>query len=208
MSSETMNTKGTKHKIIKVVQLVFLLSLYIISMVSMKKVFDQFVSNDTSMKQSENPIEEYPTIMICIKSEYEFPYQDGFTISWDGLELHLGNETDLDEYDVFVNEIPNYDSEEPAKVMFQKIYSHLSGKPCYKIKEFAKERIKAEVKELEMNFKFVPYPKVEMFLTSEKNSDGIIFAEWTDGQEKKLEFQQVTLPQFLLYFRSQSSNNH
>ena len=190
MSSETMNTKGSKHKIIKVVQLVFLLSLYIISMVSMKKVFDQFVSNDTSMKQSENPIEEYPVITICIQSEDVWSYQNEFIISWGGIELSLGNETNID--DPSANEIPYYNSEEPSKVMFQKIYSHLSGKSCYKIKEIAKERIKAEVKELEINFKFVPYPNVEMFLTSEKNSEGIMFAEWTDGQEMKLEFEQVT----------------
>ena len=194
MSSETMNTKGSKHKIIKVVQLVFLLSLYIISMVSMKKVFDQFVSNDTSMKQSENPIEEYPVITICIQSEDVWSYQNEFIISWGGIELSLGNETNID--DPSANEIPNYSSEEPSKVMFQKIYSHLSGKSCYKIKEIAKERIKAEVKELEINFKFVPYPNVEIFLTSEKNSEGIMFAEWTDGQEMKLEFEQVTKHQF------------
>ena len=194
MSSETMNTKGSKHKIIKVVQLVFLLSLYIISMVSMKKVFDQFVSNDTSMKQSENPIEEYPVITICIQSEDVWSYQNEFIISWGGIELSLGNETNID--DPSANEIPYYNSEEPSKVMFQKIYSHLSGKSCYKIKEIAKERIKAEVKELEINFKFVPYPNVEMFLTSEKNSEGIMFAEWTDGQEMKLEFEQVTKHQF------------
>ena len=166
-------------------------------MISMKKVFDQFVSNDTSMKQSENPIEEYPVITICIQSEDVWSYDDEFLISWDGTELSLANQTNFDEYDLSVNEIPNYDSEEPSKVMFQKIYSHLSGKPCYKIKEVAKERIKAEVKELEISFKFVPYPKVEMFLTSEKNSDGIIFAEWTDGQEMKLEFEQVTQHLFL-----------
>ena len=194
MSSETMNKKGSKHKIIKVVQLVFLLSLYIISMVSMKKVFDQFVSNDTSMKKSENPIEEYPVITICIQSEDVWSYQNEFIISWGGIELSLGNETNID--DPSANEIPNYNSEEPSKVMFQTIYSHLSGKSCYKIKEIAKERIKAEVKELEINFKFVPYPKVEMFLTSEKNAEGIMFAEWTDGQEMKLEFEQVTKHQF------------
>ena len=66
-------------------------------MISMKKVFDQFVSNDTSMKQSENPIEEYPVITICIKSEDDWSYEDEFMISWDGTVLFLANKTKSDE---------------------------------------------------------------------------------------------------------------
>ena len=112
-------------------------------MISMKQVFDQFVSNDTSMKQSEIPIEEYPTITICVKSEYVWSYQDDFTISWGGVKLTLGTEKEMqDEYDISVNEIPDYDEEIPSKIMFQKVFSYMKGQSCYKIKEIAKKKIK------------------------------------------------------------------
>ena len=39
---------------------------------------------------------------------------------------------------------------------------------------------------------FESLPMIEMYLTSESNSNGVIFKEWMDGHELGFEFEKVT----------------
>ena len=42
---------------------------------------------------------------------------------------------------------------------------------------------------------FDDLPDLDFYLTSEKNSNGIIFSEWIDGNEEKLSFEKVSSTQ-------------
>ena len=42
---------------------------------------------------------------------------------------------------------------------------------------------------------FDDLPDLDFYITSEKNSNGIIFSEWIDGNEEKLSFEKVSSTQ-------------
>ena len=72
----------------------------------MKEVLDQFALKDTSLKNKEIPITDYPILTICFKPPFstgEFDY--GNNISYNGFGLKLSKEqaseyeTSIYEYD-------------------------------------------------------------------------------------------------------------
>ena len=75
----------------------------------------------------------------------------------------------------------------------------MQGSNCYKIKQVVDkdESINPEklmVISVEFNDTYVSFeelPKIELFITSESNSDGVIFKEWMDGTELRFNFQKV-----------------
>ena len=75
------------------------------------------------------------------------------------------------------------------RVKFQKVYSHLHEGICYLIKQINEETIKThgDYAAIHVNFdESLPLqslPMIEMYLTSESDSYGVIFKEWMDGHE-------------------------
>ena len=210
----------------------------------MKEGIAQFSSKDTSFKESEEPIREFPTLTICFKHEgredkkyffamylcylgdvlampwrclenvsilfchesslivgsQSYTYGIHFNISYNGLKVPYDSYEESNEYTSQDIEYEYFEEEKSAlKIDYHKIYSYLSGTSCYKLKQM---NLKEEVglgshdhmalkidfdESLEVN----ELPNVELYLTSEGNSHGVIFNEWMDGDDLKFVFHKV-----------------
>lgn len=179
-----------KCKPSELIQLLFFVGLFAVSLLFMKEVIQQFISNDTSLKQKEVNITEYPTITICPKgpNNITYHYESDFTIYLGGMQLKLGNESNEDSFDIFDNEYEYYD--DTLTYQLQRVYSYEGGYYCYKINQTGYDLIRGLATYLYVSFResitYDELPDIEVYLTSYKNSDGVIFLEWMDGNELKL----------------------
>ena len=165
----------------KIIQWICFLGLSSISILFMKEVFQQFNSNDTSLKMSEIDIKHYPTITACFKHPNKsYEYGTEVVISYNENELNKTVKSGENE-DVTVN--------------LQEIYSYFDGSFCYKIKHGSDEDFKSnaviDIRITFVNLTEQELPKVEIFVTSESNSDGVIFKERMDGSELRFVFEKV-----------------
>ena len=187
-----------KVKLEKLVQLIFLFILCIIALGFMKEVLEQFNSNDTSLKMSEVPIMYYPTITFCFQKD-NLTYDVDFNISYNNMVLQGETVQYEPEYSEYAYDENYYGDIPDLRVKFQKVYSHLHEGICYLIKQINEETIKThgDYVAIHVNFNesipFESLPMIEMYLTSESNSYGVIFKEWMDGHELGFEFERVIL---------------
>ena len=190
-----------KCRPIEIIQLVFFIGLCVVSLFFMKEVIQQFISNDTSLKQKEVNITEYPTITICPKSQnnFTYSYESDFTISLGGMQLKLGNESNEDNFDIFDIEYEYYDDD--LTYQLQRVYSYEGGYYCYKVNQTGYGTIRNLPVHLYVSFgeflTFHELPDIDVYLTSFKNSDGVIFLEWMDGNELKFSLKKVGQKLFL-----------
>ena len=121
----------------------------------MKEVIHQFISNDTSIKQKEIPIAEYPTITICPKGPNNIThhYESDFTISLGDMQLKLGNESDEDNFDIIDNEYAYDYNDETLTYQLQRIYSIEGGYYCYRIKQTGYDLIRGVPTYLYVSFR-------------------------------------------------------
>ena len=162
----------------------------------MKEVLEQFNSNDTSLKMSEIPIKHYPTITFCFQNN-NLTYSADFNISYKDVVLQGETVEYEPEYSQYEYDENYYGDIPDLRVKFQKVYSHLHKGICYLIKQINEENIKThgDYVAIQINFNeslpFDSLPMIEMYLTSESNSYGVIFKEWMDGHELGFEFEKV-----------------
>ena len=169
------------------------------------QVFQEFLSEASSFKQFEEPIAEFPTIVICTP-KYDHIYDDDYDIEFEiGIDfVWYGYFFCMFAYLFFYHTVYYlgvYNSfDEPEKVLpnaVEKIYTYYSGF-CYKLKiNYTLPKMDTgNFLTCKLSFnKSISYndlPDLEFYITSEKNSKGIIFNQWMDGQEEKFYFGKVS----------------
>ena len=107
-------------------------------------------------------------------------------------------------------DIRDDDNEPPEEVLTnstENIYTYTSGK-CYKIwinYNISKKDIGRTLISITLSFNesisFDERPDLDIYITSEKNFNGIIFNEWMDGNEYKLSFEKVSITQSKTLFK-------
>ena len=170
-------------------------------------VLDKFISGKSSFTQSEEPINELPTIIMCFSSngkfdgDSEYEYTSDFKI-WYAVApgsfgwLKIGKNVDTLE-----------------TITLRKIKTFYSG-TCYKVSSMPHSITKSRYTSLylyfnkSISYKKLPYAKI--YITSEKNAYGILEQIWYDGKVKivlieKEVWKQVNLkPQQYNYFKRNS----
>ena len=185
-------------------QIFSFIAFSIIAIYLTEEVIHQFASNDTSLKQTQVPIKEYPTMTICFGKDTNFEYGTDFKISYRNVELQLGAEN---EYEAFENEYEyndyysgtvydyDYDLSDKMKVSFQKVFCYYENTTCYRITHKVENAIKWHIVNIFITFneeiKSQDLPNVELYLTSESNANGIISKDWLDGNELQFDFEKV-----------------
>ena len=153
-------------------------------------VWSQYQSKDSSFKVYETPIKEFPTLTLCTGPYSNYRYEFDLTISYDDTRLKLGR-----------NQIVNGDnSTETLSLWLDKVYTFYSG-TCYKIFShgdinYSRERGFLSYIHIEFNdmITFNNLPDVlEFYITSARNSVGIIYNDWRDGEELALKFEKVIM---------------
>ena len=179
------------------VELILLLILFSLSVPILAEILSQFISESSSFKQSEEPIKEFPTITICTPYT-SFKYGVDLNISmWIYDYMMLIEEG---EYEYSWKEDGNF----IEMIKLEKFQSQILDGFCYKIsKNITYDIVNMDdgYNTIILNFnKSIPYdklPDVDIFLTSEKNSLGILMYDWMDGKELHLTFPKVCIHIFL-----------
>ena len=81
-----------------------------------------------------------------------------------------------------------------VSVTSKRVFSALQRTYCYKIKQINdKKKIGSGIEQVSLYFftEIEQLPTVEVYLTSESNSPGVIFAEWGDGKPLEFIFEKV-----------------
>ena len=129
-----------------------------------------------------------------------YAYGTQFNISYNGLKVPYDSYEESNEYTSQDIEYEYIDEEKPPlKIEHHKIYSYLSGTSCYKLKQL---NLKQEIGlgshdhmalkiDFDESLNTNELPNVELYLTSEGNSHGVIFNEWMDGDDLKFVFHKV-----------------
>ena len=181
-----------KNTLIDLFQYLAILALGVVAIFFMKEVINQFASNHTGLKQSEVNITEYPIVTICLKGNINFEYGSNFSIFLGNFNLTLADAEFEDyemEYDYLEDTILTYS--------LQKIYSYFNpSHACYRITQSGYKVITSAPSFLSIVFHDKStnndhLPDIEVYFTSLKNSDGIIFSEWMSGDELKFSFSRV-----------------
>ena len=185
----------------KIIQWVFLISLSILAMWFMKEVFIQFASNDTSMKQNEVELVENPTITICFKDGKDYKYGVDVNISIAGVNLVL-EDRDYDYQNVLY-----YDEDVQWYVVLKKVIAWVDDEDCFVITRpgYSNNTEIAIQNDLQVKFHdsitLDELPDIEVFVTSPANADGVIFKEWMEGNELRMNFERVNYATEKIYHR-------
>ena len=158
----------------KSVKCIVLGGLCITSVLFTKEVVKKFNSENTSFMQYKEPIIEHPTIAICFEDMFKYYdtyfklYGYNFSLTYNQEILNLGE-----------NILNNY-----VTILLEKMTTYASG-TCYKIITSVKEMNIYGTTEIGLVFhENIPVddlPPISLFITSLKNSHGILFNEWRDG---------------------------
>ena len=184
----------TEMKLINIIQWIFLLALSVLSMFSVREVLTQFFSNDTSMKQNEIHIIEIPTITICFEGIKNYEYGIDLNVSIDSTLLAR---RDKDEF--IENVVDTELQENLGIIILEKSFSWMDNELCYKIirpndqEEESIPTVFTVYVRFNESIQSKELPDIEVFFTTEDNSDGIMFKEWIDGVELRQHFEKVTL---------------
>ena len=150
----------------------------------MMEVWSQYQSKDSSFKVYEKPITNFPTLTLCTGSDSNYRYDLDFTIYYDGTKLKLGG-----------NQIDHGDNSTET-VYLEEVYTYVSG-TCYRIliemNYTTGNGIVSKIYiEFNETFSYDNLPEVlQFYLTSDKNSHGIVFNEWKDGEELAITINKV-----------------
>ena len=182
-----------QNKILFAFNVLIFLILLSLSIPILVQIFSQFFSESSTFKQSEEPIKEFPTITICTPyTSFEY-----------GVNLNIS--MGMYDYEAFIEEGEyEYSWKENGNfaeyITLENFQSLLVSGFCYKITK----NITYEIAHMDdgynsitLNFnKSIPYdelPDVDIFLTSEKNSPGVLKYEWMDGDELHLKIPKVNM---------------
>ena len=148
------------------------------------EVWSQYQSKDSSFKVYEEPIKKFPTFTFCTDPDSNYMYEFDFTINYDDTKLKLGG-----------NQIDN-GGNTTETVYLEEVYTYVSG-TCYRIliemNYTTGNGIVSKIYiEFNETFSYDNLPEVlQFYLTSDKNSHGIVFNEWKDGEELAITINKV-----------------
>ena len=161
-----------------------------LSLFFMKGVLDNYFSGMTSFTQSEGPLKEFPTVVLCFSvpnsRNTKYEYGSDFQIKY-SVEVH-GKQSGI-----------NLKQGENASITgemlyFIKIASMRYGN-CYKLTSMMtnNDMIKI-ITDISINFNSSiteeNIPSLEIFLTSENNAYGVVFNKWVNGKVIKLQIDK------------------
>lgn len=120
-----------------------------------------------------------------------FHYGSDFSISLGDFNLTLAD----DEYKEYEMEYNYHLEDTNLTYSLQKIRSYYDTYPCYRVAQSGYKFITSVPTFLYVNFygksTYDKLPDIEVYFTSVKNSYGIIFFDWMDGDELKFTFSKV-----------------
>ena len=179
------------NRVFKTVEWTLFFGLCLISFLFMREVLEKYLSKDTSFKQYEEPISEHPTITICLNaytSKKKMYFGKDFNISYH--YLFANHQFDSGYHRLHLNMGNNYSNTTKEIIQLDRIYSLYVRLPCYKISTYAKTEsnvIETGVfRRITVNFNesmsHMDLPSLKTYITSEKNSYGVIGNKWMDGK--------------------------
>ena len=149
-------------------------------------VFQQFISESSTFKQSEAPIEEYPTLTFCMSGSQteHFKYGIDFNITYNDVIIKMGK-----------TEKVNPDNTKEV-ISLELISTFVSGL-CYRIETKINFVMEYGLRTFILNFdeyiSDAELSDLEIYITSYKNSDGILINEWMDGDELAIKIEKVSI---------------
>ena len=163
-------------KCLKIIEWTFYMCLLGGSLYFMWDVFKKYKSRDTSLKQYQEHLQEYPTIVMCFKTSKIIEYDMDFNIS-----IILPNLSYL-KLDIGANHT-QYDGDE---VKLEKFLTPATG-ICYKITKTTNAAyINQTYFSVEIFFNNSlsrnDLPITKFFITTERNSYGIAIFQWYEGE--------------------------
>ena len=201
----------TLSKFFKVIEWFIFICLLAVSAYFMYGVFEQYFSGKSSFTQSERRITELPSITMCfssngvfdgdVKYQYESDFKIEYLVEWP--DKSVG----------FLKEGKNFNKYNET-IFLKKITTTYTG-TCYKVASTKPSINKGQYRSLILHFAdsvtnndSLPYVKI--YVTSEKNSYGVVRQSWLDGNVKQIlikknVFKQINLkPQHILYNKKAS----
>ena len=177
-----LGTSLTKY--IKITEWILYFGLCILSAYFMEGVLDKFFSEKSSFTQSEEPIQDFPVITICL-SKSEFEYGFDFNMEYG---FHIGKEF----HSIFLKEGESLTILE-KDVYLEKLITLYFGN-CYKISSKSTPITKT-YGQISLHFNKsvlnADLPnKLKVFATSEKNSYGVVANQWLNGRIVKMEVEK------------------
>ena len=171
---------------------VFLI-LFLISIPILIQVFDQFFSESSTFKQTVEPIQEFPTITICTQSKtFEYGVDVNISIGMHDYEKLI----EKGKYEYSWKENGNF----VENITLENFPLLIVGGFCYKItKNITYDIIHMDdgfiwiYLSFDTSIPFDELPDLDIFLTSEKNSPGVLKYEWMDGDEFHLKIPKVRM---------------
>ena len=170
----------------------------------------QYESKATNFKRKEIPVIQRPVVTICPKLNSIYKFGMDFNISIGSIVANLGsnsvrcsdfnNEYGSDDYQPTYDDC-NYDYLDVSETSFilESVYNHWSGTQCYKV-VYDPNIIYDEKVSFQVVFVFggsIPYEElpetIDVYLTSNDNSHGVILNSWIDGDELSFKFHKVKL---------------
>ena len=185
-----MNQK-LRNRILIPCEAVFFLILFLISIPFLSQIFNQFFSESSTFKQSEEPIKEFPTITICTPyTSFKYGVDLNISMGMHGYEQFI----EEGEYEYSWKENDNF----VDNINLEKFQSLIVAGFCYKITK----NITYDIVHMDDGYNSITLafnesiahdelPDVDIFLTSEKNSPGVLKYEWMDGDELHLKIPKV-----------------
>ena len=172
-------------KYFQAIEYILFFGLCGLSVVFMYGVLDKFLSGKTSFSQSEEKIKELPTFIFCLfkanPSMHKYEYGTDFTMSYDisdkngkfrdTIVLKEGKNSTSFEENIYLEEMPTLHYEHCFKIT-----SILTNK--YMIKEHTNISL---IFNKSLTQEDLP-TYVKIFVTSEKNSYGVVFDTWKNGR--------------------------
>ena len=198
----------TDFNVLKVMEWILFFGLCGLSAVFMWEGWDKFISGKSSFTQSEEPINELPTITMCFSFNGKF---DGYSDYQYTLDFKIFYHVDVGTPFGFLKLGKNVNPFETIDL--RKIITGYSG-TCYKVSSIPHSIPKRKYTSLILYFNMsIPHeklPYVKFYITSEKNAYGILEQVWWDGKVKitvveKNYWKQVNLkPQQYNYLKTNS----
>ena len=185
-----MNQK-LRNRILIPCEAIFFLILFLISIPFLSQIFNQFFSESSTFKQSEEPIKEFPTITICTPyTSFKYGVDLNISMGMHGYEQFI----EEGEYEYSWKENDNF----VDNINLEKFQSLIVAGFCYKITK----NITYDIVHMDDGYNSITLafnesiahdelPDVDIFLTSEKNSPGVLKYEWMDGDELHLKIPKV-----------------
>ena len=181
-------TSATQHtKYFQIIDNVLFLALCGLSGVFMYGVLDKFFSGKTNFSQSEESIMELPTITICFSNHNssikKYEYGSVFKIEYKILRRDFSNKS------ILLNEEENVTLFDEI-IYLEKITTKDYGN-CFKLTSVLTNNymLKQETYIIVYFNDSIPEEDLptssDIFITSEKNSYGVVFSDWKNGKVMK-----------------------